>query len=302
MAFTPRFFSEKLRIPVEYFNPFQVVSLAPEIDKEKLAEVAHLFSEVIGLGLRNVASCPIEITLVPDAIKRQNAIKSKIPYFYASAATLLLCLFVTYWGFTQQKGIVKQKAAKAQAECDRLKAIYNKVSKAKGELAEAEKDYNDAKTILEDRLIWFDLIKDIQSRLPDQVWLTKLSGSATSSKTAGSSAQPGGPDGFGFGGGMGGSPFGGGPMDNPFGGGGGGPATSKRSASTIEWIVLEGHSYVGPDNRASEEVLISNLIRSRFFSDKREEIGVLMLEPARGLTNISNFRIEVKLKTPIKKL
>ncbi len=72
MTYTPRFFSEKLKIPVEYLNPFQITAIADDVDKDALSEVAHVFSEVIGTGLRNVGTCPLEISLIPEPLKRER--------------------------------------------------------------------------------------------------------------------------------------------------------------------------------------------------------------------------------------
>lgn len=291
MAFTPRFFSEKLRIPVEYFNPFQVVSLAQSIDKENLAEVAHMFSEVIGLGLRFVTVCPIEISLVPEAIKRQNELKSKLPYFYASAGSLLICLLITFWGFYKQESVATTKLQKAQQVVDETSSMLTQVNRAKGELQEAEKQYTDAKTVLDDRRVWLDMMNEIQSQLPDSVWLTKVRGASASS---GSGQGSGGDQGFRPGG-----------LFDPFGGMGGGRRNSAPAASSspsvIEWVVLEGHSYVGKDNKLWEEVLMNNLTKSRLFSEKREDMVIVSLDPAKGNNNLSSFKIEVKLKSPVNK-
>ncbi|MFA6715472.1 MAG: pilus assembly protein PilM, partial [Victivallaceae bacterium] len=51
MAYTPRFFNEKLRIPVEYLNSFQIVSLGEGINREELLDVAPMFSELTGMAL-----------------------------------------------------------------------------------------------------------------------------------------------------------------------------------------------------------------------------------------------------------
>jgi type IV pilus assembly protein PilM len=292
MAFTPRFFSEKLRIPVEYFNPFQVVSLAPAIDKEHLAEVAHMFSEVIGLGLRFVTVCPIEISLVPEAIKRQNELKAKLPYFYASAASILLCLFITFWGFSKQESVSNQKLMKAQKVVNDTNNMLSMVNRARGELQEVEKRYFDAKAILDDRKIWIGLMNEIQAQLPDQMWLSKVRGSATGG-SAGATSNPA----------AGGMPGGG--IFDPFGGGNSSRRQNQAasSASTIEWIVLEGHSYVAKDNKQLwEESLMNSLTKSKLFSERREDMVTISLEPARGNNNISSFKIEAKLKTPIKKI
>jgi tetratricopeptide (TPR) repeat protein len=41
------------------------VQIDPGIELEDLAKVAHAFGEIVGLGLRNVAQCPVELNLVP---------------------------------------------------------------------------------------------------------------------------------------------------------------------------------------------------------------------------------------------
>jgi len=52
IPFVPEYFSDKLKISAEYFNPFHVVSVGKGVDQEMLTNLAHLFSETIGLSLR----------------------------------------------------------------------------------------------------------------------------------------------------------------------------------------------------------------------------------------------------------
>src|SRR3984885_14940294 len=81
MLYTSQFFAEKLNIPVEYFNPFRSVQLDPALDLEDLAKVAHAFGEVVGLGLRNMAQCPVELNLVPKSIRKRQEFDQRKPYF-----------------------------------------------------------------------------------------------------------------------------------------------------------------------------------------------------------------------------
>src|SRR6266849_7031310 len=90
MAYTPQFFAEKLNVPVEYFNPLRNVQIDPAIDLEELAKVAHSYGEVVGLGLRNVAHCPVEMNLMPDSTLRWQAFNQKKPYFMATVFSLVL--------------------------------------------------------------------------------------------------------------------------------------------------------------------------------------------------------------------
>ena len=81
MPYTAQFFAEKLNVPVEYFNPFRNVQIDPSVNLEELARVAHSLGEVVGLGLRNLANCPVEMNLMPDSTLRWQAFNQKKPYF-----------------------------------------------------------------------------------------------------------------------------------------------------------------------------------------------------------------------------
>jgi len=68
---TRRNFSRReLNLPVEYFNPFRNVQIDPSVSLEELVRVAHSLGEVVGLGLRNLANCPVEMNLMPDSTLR----------------------------------------------------------------------------------------------------------------------------------------------------------------------------------------------------------------------------------------
>src|SRR3954466_13361736 len=93
MPYTAQFFAEKLNVPVEYFNPFRKVQIAPAINLEELAKIAHSMGEVVGLGLRNLAHCPIELNLMPKSSVKQQQWRQKQPYVFAAVVCLILVLF-----------------------------------------------------------------------------------------------------------------------------------------------------------------------------------------------------------------
>src|SRR5213079_3618637 len=99
MPYTAQFFAEKLNLPVEYFNPFRNIQIDASIDLEELAKVAHSFGEVVGLGLRNVAQCPVELNLIPKSIRSKQAFDAKKPYFIATVAILILVVFAIGYFF-----------------------------------------------------------------------------------------------------------------------------------------------------------------------------------------------------------
>ncbi|MEI9961751.1 MAG: type IV pilus assembly protein PilM [Limisphaerales bacterium] len=101
MPYTAQFFAEKLNVPVEYFNPFRNVQIDPTVNLEELVRVAHSLGEVVGLGLRNLANCPVEMNLMPDSTLRWQAFNQKKPYFIATVFSLVLVAFAV--GFLFQK-------------------------------------------------------------------------------------------------------------------------------------------------------------------------------------------------------
>src|SRR3989475_2609644 len=95
MPYTAQFFAEKLNVPVEYFNPLRNVQIEPSINLEELARVAHSMGEVVGLGLRNLAHCPVELNLMPDSTLKWQAFNQKKPYFIASVFSLVAVVFAS---------------------------------------------------------------------------------------------------------------------------------------------------------------------------------------------------------------
>src|SRR5213596_1031893 len=105
MPYTAQFFAEKLNVPVEYFNPLRNVQIDPAINLEDLARVAHSLGEVIGLGLRNLAHCPVELNLMPESTLKWQAFNQKKPYFIATVFSLVAVVAAMAFIFSQLAGV-----------------------------------------------------------------------------------------------------------------------------------------------------------------------------------------------------
>ena len=108
MPYTAQFFAEKLNVPVEYFNPLRNVQIDPAVNLEDLARVAHSLGEVVGLGLRNLAHCPVELNLIPESTRRLQTFNEKKPYFIATVFSLVAVVGVMGLLY-QQLASVKQE-------------------------------------------------------------------------------------------------------------------------------------------------------------------------------------------------
>src|SRR5437867_5837766 len=112
MPYTAQFFAEKLNVPVEYFNPFRNIQIDGAIDLEELAKVAHSYGEVVGLGLRNVAQCPVEMNLMPKSSLKRQQLNQKKPYFIATIFSLVAVALAYGWFYAKVADIKLESLAR----------------------------------------------------------------------------------------------------------------------------------------------------------------------------------------------
>jgi len=135
MPYTAQFFAEKLNLPVDYFNPFLNIEIGPGLDLEELSKHAHSFGEVVGLGLRDLAHCPVELNLMPkSSIQRQEFARKK-PYLIAAIYSLALTVFLLH----QAEAYIYGLREKALTD---LKAKYSAMSKTDTALTKAMAERN----------------------------------------------------------------------------------------------------------------------------------------------------------------
>src|SRR5580693_6314653 len=114
MPYTAQFFAEKLNIPVEYFNPFRNIEIDPSLDLEELSKYAHSYGEVVGLGLRDLAHCPVELNLMPKSSIQRQEFGGKKPYLIASVYALALVVFVIYIAEKRIGIVLNERAEKVK--------------------------------------------------------------------------------------------------------------------------------------------------------------------------------------------
>src|ERR1043165_5879905 len=123
MPYTAQFFSEKLNVPVEYFNPFRNVQIDPGLNLEELAKVAHTMGEVVGLGLRNLAHCPVELNLMPKSSLKRQSFNQKKPYLVASVFCLILILFAYGWFYDRVAEEKENALSKLKPKVEELQRL-----------------------------------------------------------------------------------------------------------------------------------------------------------------------------------
>jgi type IV pilus assembly protein PilM len=162
MPYTAQFFQEKLSIPVEYFNPFRNVQIDPTVNLEDLSRVAHALGEVVGLGLRNLAHCPVEMNLMPDSTLRWQAFNQKKPYFIATVFSIVIVAFATGYLFSRLADLKDAQIAKLTPKAAELQAKSDKFKAAMGALTAARTQADQITALLNDRFYWGDVCAELR--------------------------------------------------------------------------------------------------------------------------------------------
>jgi type IV pilus assembly protein PilM len=165
MPYTAQFFAEKLNIPVEYFNPFRNVQIDSSVSLEELARVAHSLGEVVGLGLRNLANCPVELNLMPESTLRWRTFNEKKPYFVFTVFSLVLVAFAVGFLFKKLATAKEDEIEKLQptvqdkqTKSDQFKSVYS-------QLGSATNDAGQIATWMQDRYYWGDVLAELRHAL-----------------------------------------------------------------------------------------------------------------------------------------
>src|SRR5450432_2366878 len=208
MPYTAQFFAEKLNLPVEYFNPLRNAQIDPSVNLEELARVAHSLGEVVGLGLRNLANCPVEMNLMPDSTLRWQAFDQKKPYFIATIFSLVLVAAAVGFLF-QQLAVTKEKAnEELEPKVAGIQSKVDQMKKAFGRFQEAQKQSDQITTWMEQRYDWADVLAqdrlvlihsedDIKKKLSAQkpnveagVWIEQMTTLANLQNTGAAADNP----------------------------------------------------------------------------------------------------------------
>lgn len=167
------FFQEKLRLPVEFFNPLKRVSVGQGVDVDKVSIEAHQLGEIIGLGLRSLDQSKLNIDLVPETVQSERDDAQKRPkLILASGVIMAACAAFCVTGI-----LGKSKAIKEAGKQEKVVKGLERYSKPiDAELSDAKKIvsivglYED---VVDSRVLWLRGLSDVKEHFADpKLWIT----------------------------------------------------------------------------------------------------------------------------------
>ncbi len=165
MPYAAQFFAEKLSsdkvsIQPEYFNPFRNVQIDPAVNLEELARVAHCFGEVVGVALRNLANCPVELNLMPETTLRWRSFNEKKPYFMATVFSLVLVAFSIGFLFQKLAKVKEDEARDLDPKKTLAQVDEQKMRNAYADFLNASNQVNQITIWMDDQHYWINTLAE----------------------------------------------------------------------------------------------------------------------------------------------
>ncbi|MES2709289.1 MAG: pilus assembly protein PilM [Verrucomicrobiota bacterium] len=168
-------FEEKLRIPVEYFNPLINVAVGPRVNVEQVGAEAHTLGELVGLALREMA-CPMELDLSPASVKAAKDVGAKKPRLLIAAACLIAGLGTLFAYNKSSAGSYIRETEKYQNEVDKLVKFDSQIKDQEKKQKIEEKRTEYLYEAIQERSYWVDLMNKLNAQFEDErIWLTMIS-------------------------------------------------------------------------------------------------------------------------------
>src|SRR5262245_12714213 len=175
MPYMREFFHEKFQVPIEFFNPLQNVTVAESAPMQDVARSAHLLGELVGLALRDVTVCPMELNLRPATVIRRHDLEKRRLFFIAAAACILVALVGWSAYYTRAAQVAQQTAQTIRQKNDTMHVAEAQLDKLKKEIAVLDNTATPLITAVNDRIFWPQILEDLNSRLPESdIWITEL--------------------------------------------------------------------------------------------------------------------------------
>lgn len=173
LPYAKEFFEEKLRLPVEYFNPLPAVSVGSGVDTDRLSKEAHTMGELIGLGLRGSGKSVVNIDLVPAVVGASRAAEKRKPFLIAGAALLMLGAAAGSLFKFQAAGKAEAAAADLQKQSETLAVPAGQIKSAQRTEDELKQVANTYIQVDDARVFWLEAYQELSEAFASEfVWIT----------------------------------------------------------------------------------------------------------------------------------
>jgi type IV pilus assembly protein PilM len=175
MPYMREFFHEKFQLPIEFFNPLRNVTVSESASASEVAHSAHLLGELVGLALRSVTICPMDLNLCPANVVRRQELEKRRPFFIVAAACIVLPLLGWAVYYTRAAQVTSETAQAIQQRNSSMRGAELQLDKLKKQVASLDSIATPLITAVNDRDFWLQILEDLNARLPEgDIWITEF--------------------------------------------------------------------------------------------------------------------------------
>ena len=175
MPYMREFFQEKFQLPIEFFNPLRNVTVSETAAASGVANSAHLLGELVGLALRSVTVCPMELSLLPASVVRRQELERRRPFFIAAAACVVLAMLGWSIYYTRAAQVTQETTALIQQKNASMRGAETQLDKLKKQITALDSVATPLISATNDRDFWPQILEDLNARLPQaDIWITEL--------------------------------------------------------------------------------------------------------------------------------
>ncbi len=175
LPYLREFFSEKFQLPIEFFNPLRNIAVTPGVNVEDVVKNAHQLGELVGLSLRSVSTCPMELNLRPATVVNAHRIAARRPYLIAAGVCVLLTLAGWWLYFQRAASIQESVLGKVNEEVTAKSNFERRFQSIASDMKGITATSAPLSQLVNDRQFWTRVISELNARLPEKyVWITLL--------------------------------------------------------------------------------------------------------------------------------
>jgi type IV pilus assembly protein PilM len=174
IPYTDNFLREKLKVEVDYLNPFINVPVSKNISADEIGRHAHELPQLVGLALRKALVCPIEINLLPPKVVQAKAFRRKEPYLVMALFGLVLMAMLWCAYFYKNNRIASARLAQVQSRVSALESVEVPLRQTESEIRALNEKADRYRDVAEKRVAWLEILAEIQAVLPADVFLTSV--------------------------------------------------------------------------------------------------------------------------------
>jgi type IV pilus assembly protein PilM len=168
------FLRDKLKIEVDFLNPFSNVTVSEAIDSEQVTRDIMVMGEVVGIALRRVRTCPVEIDLMPPDIVAHKKFMGRLPFFAITGLSLVLALLMWWIFFHGQAVMMRDRVQSVEMKSNELRGIEGRLNAIKKTQAHLFSQGAVLGEQVKNRTAWHEALEDMHAKVIDGMWLTDL--------------------------------------------------------------------------------------------------------------------------------